>query len=48
VVRYREIQPSAALRAFVNTFWILEQDDDGTVPQRIVPDGRPELILNWA
>lgn len=47
MVRYREIQPSPRLRPFVNILWILEQDDDGAAPQRIVPDGHPELILNW-
>jgi AraC-like DNA-binding protein len=46
VLRYREIEPSARLRPFVNIIWILEQDDDAA-PQRIVPDGCPELILNW-
>jgi AraC-like DNA-binding protein len=48
VVRYREIRPSAPLRSFVNTFWILEHDGDDAAPQRIVPDGHPELILNWS
>ena len=47
MVRYREIQPTARLRPFVKIFWTLEQDDDGAAPQRIVPDGCPELILNW-
>jgi AraC-like DNA-binding protein len=47
VVQYREIRPSARLRPFVNTFWILEQDGADTAPQRVVPDGQSELILNW-
>jgi AraC-like DNA-binding protein len=45
VVRYREIRPSAALESFVESFWTLEQDGEDA-PQRVVPDGRPELILN--
>ncbi|HLX45213.1 MAG TPA: helix-turn-helix domain-containing protein [Bryobacteraceae bacterium] len=47
MIRYREIQPSAALRTFVNTFWILEHDGKDIAPQRVVPDGHPELIVNW-
>src|SRR5579883_2357629 len=47
VLRYREIQPSARLRSFVEVLWILEQDGVLAPPQRIVPDGHPELILNW-
>ncbi len=46
MVHYREIQPSERLRPFVSVLWMLEQDDPGAPPQRIVPDGRPELILN--
>jgi len=48
VLRYREIRPSPALGAFVSTFWLLELDGSDATPQRIVPDGRSELILNWA
>ena len=47
MVRYREIRPSARLRPFVNTFWILEHDGKDAAPQRVVPDGQSELILNW-
>jgi AraC-like DNA-binding protein len=47
VVRYREIHPSAQLRPFVNTFWILEHDGQDAAPQRVVPDGQSEMILNW-
>ena len=47
MVRYREIRPSARLRPFVNSFWILEHDGKDAAPQRVVPDGQSELILNW-
>jgi AraC-like DNA-binding protein len=47
MVRYREIRPSARLRSFVNSFWILEQDGRDAAQQRVVPDGHSELILNW-
>jgi AraC-like DNA-binding protein len=48
VLRYREIQPTARLRPFVSRFWLLEHDGEGAEPQRVVPDGRSELILNWS
>ena len=43
---YREIRPSPAAARLVRCYWILEDDGAGSGPQRIVPDGRPELILN--
>ena len=48
MVRYREVEPGARLRQFVSALWILEREDEGNAPQRIVSDGRPALILNWA
>jgi AraC-like DNA-binding protein len=48
VVRYREIRPSARLRPFIDRFWILEHDAEDAAPQRVVPDGRAGLILNWS
>jgi AraC-like DNA-binding protein len=46
MVRYREIQPCAELQPFISTFWILEHDGQDAAPQRVVPDGHSELILN--
>jgi len=46
-MQYREIQPRGEARGFIDAFWIL--NDDGRGPrevQRVVPDGRAELILN--
>jgi AraC-like DNA-binding protein len=48
VIRYREIRPSAQLQPFIDSFWMLEQDGEDAAPQRVVPDGHPELILNWS
>jgi AraC-like DNA-binding protein len=48
VVRYREIRPCPRLRPFIDSFWILEHDGEDAAPQRVVPDGHPELILNWS
>jgi AraC-like DNA-binding protein len=46
---YREIQPTPALARFVECFWTLE-NDGGTAsaqPERLLPDGCVELILNF-
>jgi len=48
-MRYREIQPKPPLERFIECFWTLE--DDGVVvpgqPERVLPDGCVELILNF-
>jgi hypothetical protein len=46
-VRYEQTGPSQANRGFVDCYWYLETGlpaEDAV--QRVVPDGRPELILN--
>src|SRR4051812_31396151 len=46
--RYREIPPSPRIASFVQSFWTLDHDErDAAPPQRVVPDGHPELILNF-
>lgn len=44
---YREVAPEGAAREFVKCFWILEDDQPSSDIQRILPDGRCELILNF-
>lgn len=46
---YREIQPTPALAQFVECFWTLENDGGKAVaqPERLLPDGCVELILNF-
>ena len=46
---YREIQPTPALARFVECFWTLENDASTvtTQPERLLPDGCVELILNF-
>jgi AraC-like DNA-binding protein len=46
---YREVAPSVPLSSFVKRFWILEDQgaSQAAPPQRVVPDGRAELILNF-
>jgi AraC-like DNA-binding protein len=44
-MHYREFAPGEDAGRFVDCFWVLEGATPGAV-QRVVPDGRPELILN--
>jgi AraC-like DNA-binding protein len=48
-MRYREHHPQAPLNRFVECFWTLESDGllEQTQPERILPDGCVELILNF-
>ena len=45
-MRYAEFPPPAALAPHVHCLWVFE-GQDADEPQRIVPDGRCELILHW-
>jgi len=47
-MRYCEIEPNNAAKHFVRCYWILEDPEPAWEVQRIVPDGRAELILNLA
>ncbi|GAM97599.1 transcriptional regulator of AraC family [alpha proteobacterium U9-1i] len=43
---YNEYAPAAALAPFVHCIWTFTAPSDET-PQRIAPDGRPELIVHY-
>ena len=45
-MHYRERAPGIEASSFIDRFWTLEVDGTPQV-QRIVPDGRPELIVNF-
>jgi AraC-like DNA-binding protein len=45
-MRYQQVKPNAAAARFVRCYWMLEDDAPASGIQRIVPDGRAELILN--
>ncbi len=49
-MRYREIRPRAPLDRFLECFWFADADppSPGAAPERIVPDGCPELIVHLA
>ena len=46
-MNYCEINPQPPLSSFVECFWTLESDVPSTQPERILPDGCVELILNF-
>lgn len=46
-MNYCEIKPRSPLSRFVECFWTLESDQPPTKPERILPDGCVELILNF-
>jgi AraC-like DNA-binding protein len=45
-MRYEEFPPPPHLAKYVHCLWVFEGQDSAQ-PQRIVPDGRCELILHW-
>ena len=45
-MHYREIKPNASAARFVKCYWLLEDDAPLSSVQRVVPDGRAQLILN--
>ncbi|MBI3406511.1 MAG: hypothetical protein HY046_13745, partial [Acidobacteria bacterium] len=49
-IRYREIQPAAALADHIECYWLLQSNGSAAnlPPQRILPDGCVEMILNFA
>jgi AraC-like DNA-binding protein len=47
-MNYREIRPAPAAARYVKCYWLLEDDAPSREPQRIIPDGRSELIFNFA
>ncbi len=46
MISYRSIRPSAANAEFVDCYWLLQGTSTPEDIQRIVPDGRPELIIH--
>src|SRR6185503_6420461 len=46
-MEYYERRPQPPLSSFVECFWALESDVPSTQPERILPDGCVELILNF-
>jgi len=47
-MNYHQIRPSAGLAKYIEFYWILEDRSPASCIQRIVPDGRAGIILNFA
>jgi AraC-like DNA-binding protein len=47
-MNYRQVRPSAAVGRYVEFYWMLEDRSAASGTQRIVPDGRSGVILNFA
>ena len=47
-MHYAELEPGPALARYVRCIWSFEDEGGAGAPQRIVPDGRPELVVHCA
>ena len=45
-MRYRELQPSPVLEPYVRCYWTLDAAGPGGPPQRVLPDGCVEIVIN--
>lgn len=46
-MHYAEFEPTPALAPFVQCVWTFEADATHGAPTRVVPDGRPELVVHF-
>ncbi len=46
-MRYEEFPPPPSLARWVRCAWVFEAEEAHEAPERIVPDGRPELVVHW-
>ena len=44
---FKRISPSAALNGLIECYWIAENSDPAVVPEKIIPDGFPEMIFHY-
>jgi AraC-like DNA-binding protein len=47
-MKYRQVRPEGAVARYVEFYWMLQDRSPATYIQRIVPDGRAGIILNFA
>ena len=45
-MQYAEVDPAPPLAQYVRCIWSFDDDSGQGAPQRIVPDGRPELVVH--
>ncbi len=46
-MRYQEYQPPSELASWIKLFWVFESRSNDSVPETIVADGFPELIIHF-
>ena len=46
-MRYKEYQPPIELASWIKLFWIFEDQSNDPIPETIVADGYPELIVHF-
>lgn len=46
-ITYREIAPHTALSPYIDAYWTVTGDNTGDVPDKILPDGCVDIILNF-
>jgi AraC-like DNA-binding protein len=47
-MNFRRVEPTGAAKHWVESYWIIESDDNVPDDQKIIPDGYPELIFHFA
>jgi AraC-like DNA-binding protein len=47
-MNFRRVEPTGAAKHWVDSYWIIESDDNAPHDQKIIPDGYPEIILHFA
>jgi len=44
---FKRILPASDLQRFVESYWIIQEEDTAIVQQKIIPDGFPEVIFHF-
>ncbi|WP_390621472.1 DUF6597 domain-containing transcriptional factor [Novipirellula artificiosorum] len=46
-MRYQEYKPTIELASWIKLFWVFESRSNDPVPEKIVADGFPELVIHF-
>ncbi|MCG8372403.1 MAG: helix-turn-helix transcriptional regulator [Balneolales bacterium] len=44
---FLKIPPIDKLQSFIDCYWVIENSDESIYPQKIIPDGFPEIIFHY-
>jgi len=47
-MNFRRVEPTDGAKHWVESYWIIESDDNAIHDQKIIPDGYPEIIFHFA